>query len=70
MDMVRKLLVIFVFICAASFSQQLGSTSKPVSQATTAATVTIKDESQKQLKKAVSVRKTSTTWTKIKDLFM
>lgn len=72
MCMIRKLLVILVFTCAASFSQQLGSTSKPVSQVSkvATATVTVKDDSQKQLKKVASVRKTSTTWTKIKDLFM
>jgi hypothetical protein len=72
MNMIRKLLTIFAFTCAASFSQQLGSTSKSVSQVSTAVTVAdaAKDDSQKQLKKVVNVKRTPTTWTKIKDLFM
>jgi hypothetical protein len=70
MNMIRKLLIIFAFTCAASFSQQLGSTSKTVSQVSTAVTVAEKDDSQKQLKKVVNVKRTPTTWTKIKDLFM
>ena len=71
MNMIRKLLIIFVFTCAASFSQQLGSTSKSVSQvSSTTITVAVNNDSQKQLKKVVSVKRTPTTWTKIKDLFM
>jgi hypothetical protein len=69
MNMIRKLLIIFAFTCAASFSQQLGSTSKSISQVSTAVTVASKDDSQKQLKKVVNVKKERTTWTQIKELF-
>ena len=68
MNILGKFLAILALSSAASFSQQLGSTSKSVSKVSSSPIVAVKDDSQKQLKKVAP--KTLTTWTKIKDLFM
>jgi hypothetical protein len=70
MNILSKMLLIISLSSVASFSQQNNSTSKAASQVASVSVAPAKDDSQKELKKVLSVRKTPTTWTKIKDLFM
>ena len=69
MNILGKFLAILALASVASFSQQIVSASKTVSKVSSSSIVTVKDDSQKQLKKVIPP-KTLTTWTKIKDLFM
>lgn len=70
MNYIKKLFLILIFTCIASFSLPADTTGKAISQSSVSNVVSKDDDSKPQLKKQVSVRKNSpTTWTKIKDLF-
>jgi hypothetical protein len=70
MNNIKKLCLILLFTCIASFSLTADTTAKAISQSPTSNVVSKDESSKQQLKKQVSVHKNSpTTWTKIKDLF-
>lgn len=69
MHLIKNLFLILSFASVASFSQQADSTSKATQHISTPIEI-IKENSKMQLKKQISIRKNTTSWTKIKDLFM
>ena len=67
---VRNVIAVLLVFVAVSFAQSADSTIKSViPQSTTVSTISTKTEN-KQLGKQKVVRSNTSTWSKIKDLFM